>query len=425
MMFSKIKADVLKDIVPSDKERKEIASLTNTIVSHLTEKISKTNLNARVEVVGSIAKDTWISRDRDLDIFIVFDKSTPLEELKKMGLALGKIELEGFTSETAYANHPYTINRFKEFKIDVVPCYDSLEIITAVDRTPHHTRFVKENVGDLRNDVRLLKQFMKGVGVYSSEQKIQGFAGYLCELLIIHYKSFENVLKNASEWQYGEYIDIKNSGKKVSFKDPLVVIDPVDSKRNVASALSLERLCEFIHYSRLFLESPSIDYFKKKKKLFVKRYPNSEVYAVVFQGELLDDIIFSQLRKSAKYMFSIFEKNDFKPLSYGLFKKGEESGIVFEIERYELSKMVKHLGPKIFDHSHWESFVKKYEKTFIEEDKVYTLRERALPTPHDVILSVMSGKEGLGKNLKTLPYRIIKDDEALSFLADKEFDIYI
>jgi tRNA nucleotidyltransferase (CCA-adding enzyme) len=93
MMFSKIKADILKEIVPSDKEKKEITSLTNTIVSHLTEKISKTNLKARVEVVGSIAKDTWISRDRDLDIFIVFDISTPLEELKKMGLALGKIEL--------------------------------------------------------------------------------------------------------------------------------------------------------------------------------------------------------------------------------------------------------------------------------------------------------------------------------------------
>ena len=425
MMFSKIKADVLKDIAPSDKERKEIASLTNTIVEHLTEKISKTNLNARVEVVGSIAKDTWISRDRDLDIFIVFDISTPLEELKKTGLALGKIELEGFTSETAYANHPYTINRFREFKIDVVPCYDSLEIITAVDRTPHHTRFVKENIGDLRNDVRLLKQFMKGVGVYSSEQKIQGFAGYLCELLVIHYKSFENVLQGASEWQYGEYIDIKKAGKKVDFKDPLIVIDPVDPKRNVASALSLERLCEFIHYSRLFLESPSVDYFKKKKKLFVKRFPNSEVYAVVFQGELLDDIIFSQLRKSAKYMFSIFEKNDFKPLSYGLFKKDEESGIVFEIERYELSPMVKHFGPKVFDHSHWESFIKKYEKTFIDEDKVYTLRERTLLTPHDVMLSIMNGKEGLGKNIKTLPYSILKDDEALSFLRDKEFDIYI
>ena len=230
-MFSKISADVLRKIVPSDKEKKEVLFVTTRIVEHLTEKTSKTKLKARVEVVGSIAKDTWISNDRDLDIFIVFDKSTPLEELKRMGLELGKIELEGFTSETAYANHPYTINRFKEFKIDVVPCYDSVEIITAVDRTPHHTRFVKENIGDLRNDVRLLKQFMKGVGVYSSEQKIQGFAGYLCEILTIHYKSFENVLKNAADWKYGEYIDIKNKGSKKEFKDPLIVIDPVIEKK--------------------------------------------------------------------------------------------------------------------------------------------------------------------------------------------------
>ncbi len=425
MMFSKIKADVLKDIVPSEEERKEIASLTNTIAEHITEKISKTDLKARVEVVGSIAKDTWISRDRDLDIFIVFDTSTPLEELKKMGLALGKIELNGFTSETAYANHPYTINRFKEFKIDVVPCYDSLEIITAVDRTPHHTRFVKENVGNLRNDVRLLKQFMKGVGVYSSEQKIQGFAGYLCELLIIHYKSFDNVLKSAADWKYGEYIDIKNSEKKVFFKDPLVVIDPVDSKRNVASALSLDRLSEFIHYSRLFLESPSIDYFKKKKKLFVKRYPESEVYVIIFEGELLDDIIYPQLRKSAKYISTILEKNDFKPLSYGLFKKGEFSGIVFEVEKYILSPVVKHYGPNVFDRAHYDSFVSKYKETFIEGDKVYALRPRQFSSPLVVFLNVLNEKEGIGKNMKSMPFKILKDDRALSFLASEEFDIYI
>jgi len=424
-MFSKIKADVLKDIVPSEEERKEIASLTNTIAEHITEKISKTDLKARVEVVGSIAKDTWISRDRDLDIFIVFDTSTPLEELKKMGLALGKIELNGFTSETAYANHPYTINRFKEFKIDVVPCYDSLEIITAVDRTPHHTRFVKENVGNLRNDVRLLKQFMKGVGVYSSEQKIQGFAGYLCELLIIHYKSFDNVLKSAADWKYGEYIDIKKKGRSGDFKDPLVVIDPVDPKRNVASALSLDRLSEFIHYSRLFLESPSIDYFKKKKKLFVKRYPESEVYVIIFEGELLDDIIYPQLRKSAKYVSTILEKNDFKPLSYGLFKKGEFSGIVFEVEKYILSPVVKHYGPNVFDRAHYDSFVSKYKETFIEGDKVYALRPRQFSSPLVVFLNVLNEKEGIGKNMKSMPFKILKDDRALSFLASEEFDIYI
>jgi tRNA nucleotidyltransferase (CCA-adding enzyme) len=424
-MFSEIKADVLKEIVPGDRERKEVTSITNKIVEHLTEKISREKINAKVEVVGSIAKDTWISRDRDLDIFIVFDKSVSLEELKKKGLVLGKIELEGFTSETAYANHPYTINRFKEFKIDVVPCYDSVEIITAVDRTPHHTRFVKENIGDLRNDVRLLKQFMKGVGVYSSEQKIQGFAGYLCELLIIHYKSFENVLNSAANWEYGEFIDIKKKGSKGDFKDPLIVIDPVDSKRNVASALSLDRLSEFIHYSRLFLESPSVEYFKKKKRLFVKRFPESEVYVIIFQGELLDDIIYPQLRKSAKYISTILEKNDFKPLSYGLFKKGEFSGIVFEVENYSLSPVVKHFGPKVFDRTNYDSFVSKYKENFIEGDRVYTLRPRQFSSPLVVFLNVLNEKEGIGKNMKSMPFKILKDDRAMSFLRSEELDIYI
>lgn len=424
-MISGIKKQILSEITPSEGERKEINELTKTIQDHLSQKISKLGLKAKVEVVGSISKDTWISRDRDLDIFIVFDKTYPLEELKKMGLVIGKIELDGFTSETAYANHPYTINHFKEFKIDVVPCYDSIEIITPVDRTPHHTRFVKENIGNLRNEVRLLKQFMKGVGVYSSEQKIQGFSGYLCELLIINYHSFDSVLENASNWQHGEYIDIKKSGRKNEFKDPLIVIDPVDSKRNVASALSIERLCEFIHYSRKFLHEPSIEYFQKKKRLFVKRFPDAEVYVIVFEGELLDDIIYPQLRKSAKYISTILEKNDFKPLSYGLFKKGDLSGIVFEVEKYTLSPMVKHYGPKIFDRAHYDSFVSKYKEAFIEGDRAYTLRPRQFSKPLNVFLNIINEKEGLGKNMKDMPFRILKEDKAVSFLSSEELDIYI
>ncbi|NMC75928.1 MAG: CCA tRNA nucleotidyltransferase [Candidatus Methanofastidiosa archaeon] len=424
-MISEIKSQILSEITPSDKERKEISNLTNMLVDHLSQKISKMGLNATVEIVGSISKDTWIANDRDIDVFIVFDKSYPIDELKKLGLVIGKIELEGFTSETAYANHPYTINHFKEFKIDVVPCYDSIEIITPVDRTPHHTRFVKENIGDLRNEVRLLKQFMKGVGVYSSEQKIQGFSGYLCELLIINYRSFDNVLKNASNWQYGEYIDIKKAGKRSDFTDPLIVIDPVDPKRNVASALSIERLCEFIYYARKYIESPSIEYFRKKKRLFVKRFPDSEVYSIVFQGELLDDIIYPQLRKTAKHMITLLEKHDFKPLSYGLFKKGEASGIVFEIESYNLSPLVKHYGPKIFDRAHSDSFVSKYNEIFIEGDRSYTLRPRQFSNPLYVLISAIKEKEGLGKNLKSMSYSILKGEKALNYLSSEEFEIYI
>ena len=37
---------------------------------------------------------------------------------------------------------------------------------------------------------------------HGSEFKVGGFAGYLCELLIIHYGTFLNVLKYAAdEWK--------------------------------------------------------------------------------------------------------------------------------------------------------------------------------------------------------------------------------
>ena len=127
----------------------------------------------------------------------------------------------------------------------------------------------------------------------------------------------------------------------------------------------MERLCEFIHHSRLFLESPSVEYFHKKRRPFVKRFPESEVYVILFEGDMLDDIIYPQLRKSAKYMSSLLEKNDFKPLSYGLFKKGEFSGIVFEIEKYDLYPMVKHYGPKIFDRAHYSSLSQNIKRAIL------------------------------------------------------------
>jgi tRNA nucleotidyltransferase (CCA-adding enzyme) len=44
-------------------------------------------------------------------------------------------------------------------------------------------------------EVRLLKKFMKGTGVYGAEIKIGGFSGYLCELLILKYRSFAQTIE--------------------------------------------------------------------------------------------------------------------------------------------------------------------------------------------------------------------------------------
>jgi tRNA adenylyltransferase (EC 2.7.7.25) len=45
-----------------------------------------------------------------------------------------------------------------------------------------------------KDEVRLLKKFMKGIGVYGAEIKVKGFSGYVAELLVYFYDSFRNVL---------------------------------------------------------------------------------------------------------------------------------------------------------------------------------------------------------------------------------------
>ncbi len=83
---------------------------------------------------------------------------------------------------------------------------------------------------------------MRGCGVYGSELKTQGFSGYLTELLIIHYGSFENTVKEACFWKPGEKIDLMQHSK-IKYDEPLVMVDPTDPKRNVAAPRLQTLLC--------------------------------------------------------------------------------------------------------------------------------------------------------------------------------------
>lgn len=103
---------------------------------------------------------------------------------------------------------------------------------------------------------------MAMTGTYGSEFKVGGFAGYLCELLILHYGTFEETLKAAINWKFGHKIDIEGYGTADKFKDPLIVIDPTDEKRNVGAALRLDRMAEFINLL-------AIIYFQITKGLFL------------------------------------------------------------------------------------------------------------------------------------------------------------
>lgn len=369
---------VLKEIKPSREEEKIMDSFANKILK-TCRKISKI-INPMV--CGSIAKDTWLSKRYELDLFLLFKPSLSKKQLEKKGLDIAKEIIKNLKGkyQIAYAEHPYLRGWIGKFQIDIVPCYsikNPEKIKSAVDRTPHHVRFVKKNLKD-PDEVRLLKQFCIANKCYGADVKTLGFSGYLCELLIIKYKSFMNLVKDASKWRAGTVISFDSIDKEFAlkkFKNPLIVVDPVDRNRNVGAALSIENFYKFVKICKDFIKNPSKEFFFPPK---IKPYSINEIskefrrrgtrwYLIVFEKpKVLEDILYSQLRRCLKAIGKLLEGNGFRVLRND-FYCNKECILVYEMEIWQVPKIVKNIGPDVYS-KHAEEFLKHYKenKTFIE-----------------------------------------------------------
>src|SRR3989449_602306 len=241
-----LEEEVLNRIVPSPEEEARLRATAEDVKRRVAERLRARGFDAEPLLVGSVAKGTHL-RQAELDIFVCFPRTMPRETLEKVGLEVGE-----FLEEKArmYAEHPYTRGRWNGFEVEVVPCYritDASERMSAVDRTPLHAQYVIGKLGpNQRNEVRLLKAFCEGIGAYGAEAKVQGFSGYLCELLVLRYGTFHGVLEAARTWRRGTPIELDLRAVK-TFPEPLILVDPVDAERNVASAVGEETLATFVH----------------------------------------------------------------------------------------------------------------------------------------------------------------------------------
>jgi len=198
-----IEKQVLQKITPTHEYREQIKKTVEEIKIILNDEIKRRKLPLNVELVGSIAKDTYLMKNMDIDFFLCFPTNYSKEEIAKHALSIGNTFLKN--TEESYAEHPYLRGYYKEFFTEIVPCYkieNAKQKLSAVDRTPLHTKYVKEHISEKqKQEVRLFKQFLKGINCYGAEAQIQGFSGYLCEIIVLNYKSFENTIKNASTWK--------------------------------------------------------------------------------------------------------------------------------------------------------------------------------------------------------------------------------
>ena len=155
------------------------------------------------------------------------------------------------------------------------------------------------------------------------------------------------------------------------FPEPLVIIDPVDKARNVASAVQPQKLHVFAAASQAFLKEPADDFFYplKTQALSVEELQETlanrgSVMIFLSFGDLkaVPDVLWGQLHRTRKALTKQFELADFKVLRDAAWSEdGAEIAVIFfEIELRTLSSVKKHLGPPLEFAKECESFLSKY-----------------------------------------------------------------
>jgi len=377
--IDKVCRNVLKTVNPTKEDRSKIETLARKLEKKVAAAARKARIKAKIRVEGSVAKDTWLSGEPDIDIFMRVPSSTPRKSLGDICLCVARKATEGSKQVERFAEHPYLEAFVEDTRINVVPCYDAKqgEWQSATDRTPFHTDYMKKHLGPkMRCQVRLLKKFMKGIGVYGAEIKTGGFSGYLCELLILQYGSFVKTLEAFARHRQRIVVDIeehyRNADSEIAllFSEPMVIVDPVDRGRNVASAVQAQRLHTFVAAAQAFLRTPDTSFFSpqetvmlslKEAKQKLKARGSAVVFVVFDSLKAVPDILWGQLYKSQRSLCKLVQLNDFRLLRDTAWSDEKTVNMfIFEVEQQTISPVKKHLGPPLDKEIECQRFLGKH-----------------------------------------------------------------
>jgi tRNA nucleotidyltransferase (CCA-adding enzyme) len=426
---------VRAEIDPDPAERAALEAAVDAVVERTRETIRDLEVEADVRHVGSTARGTWVSGDRDIDVFVRFDPETDRETLERVGLRIGNRVLPDGHEE--YAEHPYVKGTHQGFEVDLVPCYaveTAADIASAVDRTPFHNQYLDDHVdAELAGEVRLLKQFLKGIGVYGSDLRTQGYSGYLTELLVLAYGGFEAVLEAARDWQPPVVLDPEAHGE-AEFSDPLVVIDPTDPTRNVAAVVTRENVARFIHHARAFLDEPDRSYFfpaaveplsPEAVRAEIEARETTPIAVRFDPPDLVDDQLYPQLRRSIAGLVRGLETEGFGVLRSAAW--ADSTAVLFvEMGVATLPAVEVHEGPPVHVEAHASRFLETYADAdiygpYVEDDRYVVERDRevrsAVAFVEDSLLEVALGAH-IESVLESDGYEVLAGEAVASLAAE-------
>jgi tRNA nucleotidyltransferase (CCA-adding enzyme) len=428
--WEQIRLEVLHELKPSRVEEAQLMAFAEETAEKINKVLREKGINASAEIHGSVAHGTWISGQQDLDVFLVIEEYSGREQLQE---ALDAVRAgTGWSFTEAYAEHPYLKTKINDYSLDVVPCFRVKEgegLHSSTDRTPLHTGWLNDRLNGLDDEVLLLKKFLMTLDLYGAEIRIGGFSGYLCELLVVHYGGFWELIKAASKWGKHTIISFSDDEPK-KFNDSLTVIDPVDRDRNVASALREDSYSMFIAACRDFKRKPSLRFFRKEEidvapEMIIEELssrPTDILFLVIEESSAeVADVLWGQIHKSRQALERQISKNGFNVLRASAWSNEETRHIlIYELESGKIHETVKRMGPPARLEGDVMRFIEKHRDNprtvagpDLFEDRWYILVKRDYTDIRDLMDRLLSdGGRDIGVSRK-LAVRILQHHRVL------------
>ena len=406
-MTRSILDEILGEIKPSKEEERNL----RIMIDEFLKKLSKIN-DAKPVLGGSGAKNTYLRATHDADIFVKFNYRKFSGNSFVISDILHKFLKKNFKKVARlHGSRDYFQININGFTFEIVPILDisnSEKSENITDTSPLHAKWVKK-YPELTDEIRLAKAFCRANGLYGAESYINGFSGYVLEILVIFCGSFMNLLKASQKWKHKQVIDIMKYHKhpfievnKSKLQSPIIVIDPVQPGRNAAAALSEEKYTQFISAARAFLKKPSKSFFKPKEfnleKVRIKHKSRNLILLKVKPKPGTLDVEGTKILKVFEKISRQLERNEFKIVDNAWhWDKKNPAILYFALDKKLLPAEKVLEGPPVKVKMHAEIFKKKHKKTFVKTKRLYAKVRREFRNPQEFVKKLLKDKQITGK----------------------------
>lgn len=401
--------DALSRLLPQPEDH-HVVDEVDAFLEKLGQQLRKDRVDAKPVLGGSFAKNTWLTGDYDVDVFVAFDLRHKEDNLSDL---LAKA-LKPWRVERVHGSRDYFQIKGK-INYEIIPVLAikrASDAQNVTDFSPKHVAWVNTQGRKLKDDIRLLKKFCKAQRVYGAESYIRGFSGHVVDILIIHYGGFIKLLKAATKWTPKTVLDHNKvyKGKALlvlnesKIQGPLVLVDPVQPDRNAAAALTQENYDRFISAAKAFLRKPSTSFFEEKKPDFEALKKKGAVLVHAKTVAEKEDVAGTKMVKAFEFLKQRLLKNEFRLVDTGwnwdkmrtpgsrvpetakrsLGKKSKAT-FWFLTKEKTLPPTMTRDGPPAKMEKNAKEFKKKYKRVKTVKGRIVAIVSREFRNPEAVI----------------------------------------